>query len=671
MSNQTRTPAAPVYVYVITRPGERALLPLSIASVRRVDLAARVVVIATVAVDSAGVDCDRFVFHPHPGELPPAILLEWMATAAMDGARLLVKIAPDVILTGPARSHRARARGVEFAGALSPKYWSIRRDGLEPLRLAVIQAEAIRGRSVVEGELGSLPGFTFALEAPGAGLLAGFDFQRGGGYDPERYRLARAITFSNALPAGETETLRVEAMQWLFSGLAAGFLGGFSRPLPESPAVAEPLPLDPLPVDVVVTSHEPYLRFLPEVFEGWAREAPGGRLILVLDSVIFDDALEVPPGWLVVRGEWGHPSGAREAGLAECVSAWVIFHDADNEVPAGYRAAIGEALAGAAPVDGYFGPAIAEGNPGARDSWGCDTNGLWRVDAIRLAGGWPVTWLEDWSLGARLESIGFELRPWRSGLVRRSHGEQRGASRPILDRLWSARVLTVVTLQRSEAGFDRWADAFKAADLPDRVRLVIVCDHCPTYWAAVRRAGMFSPFVEAITVVDSRSIAGPVTFRQSPEPVRHGRVSGLFCRAVPYVQPDSHYVLTWEDDVFPEDQGAVRALCDAMRVDSKVGAIAGAYPGRNNPRLACASLSSQRWEGIYKMAELPAVPFVVGSVGAGFTLWRGSLWPLLGTGPEQKPQIPLGWDACSSRMVNELGFQVLLHGGVVCAHGAY
>jgi hypothetical protein len=38
----------------------------------------------------------------------------------------------------------------------------------------------------------------------------------------------------------------------------------------------------------------------------------------------------LPVGWRVERGRWGHPSGARDAGIAATTAPWLVFLDADT-----------------------------------------------------------------------------------------------------------------------------------------------------------------------------------------------------------------------------------------------------------------------------------------------------------------------------------------------------
>jgi hypothetical protein len=419
---------------------------------------------------------------------------------------------------------------------------------------------------------------------------------------------------------------------------------------------------------VIVTAHPDYVGYLPEVLDAWERENPDGERILVLDCV---DEKGFPdrPGWTVIRGDWFHPSGPRNAGLEAVTLEWVHYWDADNIVPHGLgdraRSVISVAEAGV----GYLGPWCTTAQD-HRDGWGIDTNGLWRVKAVRMAGGWPSTWFEDWNLGVRLQAVGFRAQKWDSGVERRDHPGQRSK---LLDgnheRVWDSRIMTVITLQRTVDGFQKWLEAWERQrkPFPENLRLIIGCEGDDVEKEA-RLATVATLRAGAVTVWNTGSL--PVQFGAVPEAVRHSRVSGLFLRAAGFVGSDSGVVLTWEDDVFPERRDALWALSEALHVGSKIGAVGGAYPGRQNPKIVVASRHSDRWEGPWNMDELEGRPFDVGSVGAGFTLWRASVFEQI-SGAVQRPEIPLGWDACASGTVHRLGFRVLLHGGVRCEHGAY
>jgi hypothetical protein len=419
---------------------------------------------------------------------------------------------------------------------------------------------------------------------------------------------------------------------------------------------------------VVVTAHRPYVPFLLDVLVAWFMENPGGELILALDGVEASEFPDPSAFWTVIRGNWGHPADARNAALDHVTAEWVHFWDADNEVPRDIGASARAALSGVAHEAGYLGPWCTPGAD-ARDAWGIDTNGLWRTRAVRMAGGWPRTWLEDWALGVRVQGIGFRAERWASGAVRRDHPGQRGKTRGKHEAVWSARVLSVITLQRTVSGFRKWVEAWarQRKPSPDNLRLIIGCEGADVEMEA-RLATFATLGAASVTIWNTGSTA--VSFGSVPEPVRHSRVSGLFLRAAQYISRESSIVLTWEDDVFPDRDDAIEALSLALPVESGIGAVASAYPGRQNTKFAVASRRADRWEGVWRMDELPDHPIDVGTVGAGFTLWRASVLETI-SGAVQRPEVPLGWDACASAEVHRSGRRVLLHGGVKCAHGAY
>jgi glycosyltransferase involved in cell wall biosynthesis len=92
-------------------------------------------------------------------------------------------------------------------------------------------------------------------------------------------------------------------------------------------------------IAVVVTCHEPYLKWLPQALESINRQAPA-----VAECVVAFDGCQPPQlsdsRWRVIQGDWRHPSPARNAGIAATTLPWVIFWDADDVMAEGYIAAM-------------------------------------------------------------------------------------------------------------------------------------------------------------------------------------------------------------------------------------------------------------------------------------------------------------------------------------------
>lgn len=638
-------------------PGDEERIRRSIESVVRVDPEAVLAISTMGGFDRADLYADHWMDGPFRPTPAADVVTKLGMLAQMTGAQTVVRIDPSVIVTARAKRPKRMAEGAfSGPGVLAWRYWTMR--GASASKLVADDTDF----GDLEEGIGGLECIRWDARPIGRanGFLSGFDFQESPD-DPSLYGQARAVSFHNRLPAHLSEWDRVDAMQWMITCLRQDVWE--RRQWRGASIVAIDPGFEPLPVDIVVTAHGPYLRYLPAVLAGWNREDPGGRKILVLDCPC---PFEVPPGWELIRGNWGHPSGARNAALDRCVSTWVHFWDADNEVPVGIRERIRSILGHTpAPWLGYFGPWVSPNGADREESYGVDTNGMWRVEAIRLALGWPMTYLEDYALGLAIQARGFGLVRWDSGTIRRTHAEQRGASVPELDRTWTARRLAIVTLQRDEARWEDWWAALHGQALPPNVDL-IVCAESPDLAKRVRKAE-FPQEIRSITVIEAPGAVRE--FGLDSEAVRHARVSGLYLHAAARIDRAVPLVLTWEDDVMPSRRDAVRMLSDAMPIGRKVGAVAGAYPGRQNGKFAVASSSADRWDGV-PWSSLERTPMDVASVGAGFTLWSARAFLHAAWGPKQRPSAPEGFDWCASAVVRELGYSIRLHGGVLCAHQA-
>lgn len=429
----------------------------------------------------------------------------------------------------------------------------------------------------------------------------------------------------------------------------------------------------PEPVDVVVTCHPAYLRFLPPVLAAWEAEQldfPTSCLVLALDGVP-EEAFPDPPGWTVVRGTWGHPGPARQASLVHCRSAWIHYWDADNEVPAGIGPAMRKAAGTAGREIGYLGPAIVEGREDQRDHWGADTNGLWRVSAIRQAGGWPeVSTVEDWALAVRIQALGYRLSPWENRARRRMHGANRSRDLSTGENMWRARPVAVVSLHRTEEMFLTWLATVQAHELPapDLLHLVLLSDGGPSLKSLMARELADFPCASLVILgTDGRQLPAAPHHDTVARVARHDRVSGLYLRTMRHVPPECPVVLTWEDDVIPHRPDGLRLLSDQIRPNHSVGAAAGCYEERYAPGKCCMSLNADRWSGSLPMHRLGDHPQPVGMVPAGFTLWAASV--VTGVfGPRQHGRRRLGWDASSSLAVTGACRSIVLHGGVRCDH---
>jgi hypothetical protein len=438
-------------------------------------------------------------------------------------------------------------------------------------------------------------------------------------------------------------------------------------------------------VAVVVTCHEPYLKWLPGCLQSIDQQGPWrGERVVVFDGCQGQGAT-VPAGWKGQWGTYGGAAGAREAGLRLVRSPWVIWFDADNLMPPGYLAAAERACENIAHNVGMIYPDIAYHDVSLRylherlmpawslhELWRCnfvDTASCWRTEAVIGAGGWITPWsFQDWDLALRLAERGWTGRPLRGpSLTYRYHGGSQSAAQVDCDRAggleMEVRPVGIVTLlagRRKLLG--RWLNWLRKAELPRRCALYVIDNSGDARWGRrardrVEALGRF----ESVAWLREETSPGPSEF------ARHQHVARLYNAALTRVREP--LVATLEDDVEPPLDG-LRKLWAAMVGRGNVGAMGAAYACPGNRHLACASMSSEAWvdpPGLMDAGR--GQPLEVGMIGGGFTLYGN--WDVQRALPLQA-ELPaagvLGWDALLSRRIRQAGHAILLHGGVQAAH---
>jgi hypothetical protein len=222
-------------------------------------------------------------------------------------------------------------------------------------------------------------------------------------------------------------------------------------------------------IAVVITCHEPYLDLLPQIIASVNRQVPPAA-----ERVVALDRCQQPSGkyegWKFITGNWGHPSGGRNAGMEVTTSPWLTFWDADNIMPDGYLAAAHRGVTTAKSDMGILYPDVqlcdeklSHTGFWKMPSWdywslraeNCvDTSSIWKREAIEIAGGWSVRTVgsfEDYALALDVTAGGWKAAKLDGpAILMRSQPEgrmqRRWADGGALTDLWNARSLAVVTL---------------------------------------------------------------------------------------------------------------------------------------------------------------------------------------------------------------------------------
>lgn len=414
-------------------------------------------------------------------------------------------------------------------------------------------------------------------------------------------------------------------------------------------------------------AHKPYLKFLPACLKAWDEQLKfrPERKVLVLDNCDYAP----PKGWEVVKGNFGHPSSGRNAGLKALSDLpWVFFWDADNyPAPNLLFQAVSRGMFAASNIGLFCGNNLAD----PRDYFVIDSGALWRTTALLHAGGWPHCWLEDWNLGVRLQSLGWMIAPLGIDYNVQRHEEQRSRTETLSTKLLTSRRVGMITLFRGDEELTKgWCRAFEKLDLlpAAQMGLTLVFD---TQMSEIARRKVMETVAgrgARVTFMEA-TIPRETVARLAPEHERadflvtHSHVARLYAEALNATPEET--ILTWEDDVRPPVNGLTE-LVQFLLPNRRVAAVAGLYPARHNPEAANFSLSSNNWV-MPVLTEMPEELIVARKVPGGFTLWsRGAMEACPFLGPD--PSTWDGWDGFMCRRMEEKGWKFWVHGGVKCEH---
>ncbi|MBV9282264.1 MAG: glycosyltransferase, partial [Chloroflexi bacterium] len=325
-------------------------------------------------------------------------------------------------------------------------------------------------------------------------------------------------------------------------------------PTPRAPSAMETRSSSVLAV--VVTCHEPCAKWLPDALVSIDRQSPAPA-----ERVVAFDRCEpagLPgPHWRSVTGNWGHPSLARNAGLAATTAPWVLFWDADNVMPEGYIAAMLQGISSGSPHLAILYPDIQFCDERLTprelcrmpnwDYWdmrarNCvDTAAAWRREALEIVGGWPVRTdcgLEDYVLAMDVTKAGWKAaRVGAPPVLMRTHPHSRtqGMARAgqLEATIWRARSLAIVSLL---AGRDdllgQWLSFLLEAELPAKAALYVVDNSGrPEFTRRAYDAGLTVAEKRRLSHLDFVTVGSPYrSSREEPYFVRerHLHVAQLY-----------------------------------------------------------------------------------------------------------------------------------------------
>ena len=440
-------------------------------------------------------------------------------------------------------------------------------------------------------------------------------------------------------------------------------------------------PARPEDVFLVVTVHPPYLHFLEDLLPTWNKLLPSTvRRFLVLDGCDQDQVDALPPAvreWELIRGTFGDCALARNTVLERTdLPRWILYWDADNMPRADFFPTLLEAAGKASEQTGILHSTVR--GPGGKILLGedprrtcfIDTASFWRVAALLHVGGWrPSLQLCDWELANRVAAAGWQVEKTEALLEWNEHGENLTFHNSFEKAVFNCRAFGLVVPFRGRKDLlDRWVKSVLAMELPPKLGLTVIDDSGrPAFRKQLDQAlKKVRDRFRRITVLDRPEDFLPRT--DSFESIHH-RVGRMYSAAIA-ATPEA-FILTWEDDVTPKDPAAFWKLSRGFQPSPyRLAAVAGIVPDRGNEWKAIAASDPSRWRGAVRIEDVKGRMVKTGMVAGGFTLWsRAALErnPILGQ-ETMEDGFPLGWDGFVCSRLHLDGWEVRLHGGVLCDH---
>lgn len=456
----------------------------------------------------------------------------------------------------------------------------------------------------------------------------------------------------------------------------------------------ENLELTPVEIpgaSVVLICHEKYLPILQKTIESIDRQTkPFVKKILSLDGCMY----RAPAGWTILSNDYKHPNLVRNAGLNEVNTEWVIFWDADNFMPVNYHAEMSVQIQQVDYNVAFLYPSIIYVDKDQKMLWQysppeweywlsrektfIDTSGAWRTFALQTVGGWSKDTIacDDYEMATRLTRnnwVGKKSKVYTQ--ITLHSGSQRSQSNKLNNPFWNIWSLGIITLwgDRTEV-ISEVIDWYKNTDIPkntsiywvnntnDPIKTKVLSD------AAIELKSKYK-YVTLIEGGPPYSIAKGESYHTWK---RHQHVANLYNDVLSRANDD--LILFVEDDNIPPYDGLRKLhneLIPSKHMPETVGYVGGAYRARTTPQYVCGATSKVGWSGVLDFDSLPKVPMQIGVMGGGFTLYRNSAlkkaMPVMCT-KDETGRLIHGWDGNLGIKLNELGYKLILHGGVRVQH---
>jgi len=452
-------------------------------------------------------------------------------------------------------------------------------------------------------------------------------------------------------------------------------------------------------IAVGISCHRPYLPHLEAAMDAVDAQTclPEERFV-ILDGCSIPAKLAKRRGWTVIQGNWGSPNPGRNELFRGAKSEWVVPMDADNLMPPDYVSCYQARIQTAGHQVAAFAPTMQhyQGHPSKtrpdshrmtpqawrpdallEGNW-IDTASCWRRKAVISVGGFhpDIVDRDDWAVALGLAHNGWEIHPAPEAVLQYWRRGDGRAHAVLPDRIthstWPVCTHAIVTLLRGDDELlRRWLKWLRTDELPPRARVYVVIDEGASakfrQKVATALGRMVGGRLEAFTILTPKQLGFPCVPWKDAKAYTdervHQHVASLYAAVLAMLRED--IIITREDDI---EGGRLRALLEHLPLWNGVAAVAAAYEAPDHPGMLCATNIDWQLRPIAEIEEKPRE--VTGFVPFGFTAYHGGR--LRRALPAQCSSfgrnIIWGADVWVAQNLLNMGYRLLLHGGVRCTH---
>lgn len=445
-----------------------------------------------------------------------------------------------------------------------------------------------------------------------------------------------------------------------------------------------PSSVKPIEISVIVTTHEKYLKYLPECLASVDKQDFVKDKIVVFDKC---DPVTLPLGWQGVRVDYGTPNPARNFAISKTSCPWILIVDGDNWLAHDYcraaAAVIEKAPVSTAIVYADIQSVCNDGStqiqkmPEYFDYWQLrkqnyiSVTSLMRRDAVLEAGGFQDTdCYDDWTLAQNITALGWTaiknpipipVRENSDDLHRRTRIEN-----PDKKFKWNQRTYSILTLLAGrENCFDDWKNFLLKSELPEKVELWLL-DNSKNSTFKNKLKKTINQFQDSKRFKSIHLMESDLSPDINDKYWRGKLVAKLYNLILPKIQTDMLIML--EDDVVPPPDG-LHTLINTVAAKTKIAGISGLYQTRTGGDAIVGSWTDDFSTGRIMREQVRPEPMKCGCIAGGFTVWNNAcIKDCLPLRFDHSGAIPFGWDTNLSRQLRFMGCGLYIHGGVECQH---